>query len=95
MANKLTKAEKETILLTSEADDTGQIYTFSAPLKNRLRKYAARHPELCRLKTEDVETGSVTYIIRKDRLSLRLLEPCNEDRRRAASENAKRAGFTS
>ena len=35
---KLTLAEKETIILWSEADDTVQIDTFSQKLINRLRK---------------------------------------------------------
>ena len=94
MANKLTKAEKETILLTSEADDTWQIYTFNPALKNRLRKFSTRYPEICWLKDEDPEAGSVTYILLKSNLSNRLLAPCSEKRRAAARETARRNGLT-
>ena len=38
---RLNKYERETILLTSEGDDTWDIYTFNTDLKNRLRKFAA------------------------------------------------------
>ena len=43
---RLNKYERETILLTSEGDDTWNIYTFNTDLKNRLRKFAVQHPEL-------------------------------------------------
>ena len=36
---RLSKYEKETIVLTSEGDDTVQIYTFNASLKRRLAEY--------------------------------------------------------
>ena len=39
---RVIKAERETILLTSEADETWDIYTFNTDIKNRLRKFAAR-----------------------------------------------------
>ena len=95
MANKLTKAEKETILLTSEADDTWQIYTFNPAFKSRLRKFSAKHPELCWLKDEDPETGSETYILLKANLSNRLLAPCSDKRRQTARETARQNGFMS
>lgn len=86
---KLTKYEKETILLTSEGDDIWDIYTFNTDLKNRLKKYAARYPDLCTLKEENKELGSVTYIIQKSRVSIHLNSPQSEARRKAASEYAK------
>ena len=55
--HRLLKEERETILLTSEADDTWDIYTFNTNLKNRLRKFAARHLDLCQLKEENKELG--------------------------------------
>lgn len=35
--HRLNKYERETILLTSEGDDTWDVYTFNIDLKNRLR----------------------------------------------------------
>ena len=85
----LTKEEKETILLTSEADDTWEIYTFNAALQKKLAAYAERYPEHCRLKIKDTETGSVTYEVAKSGVTIRLNAPYTEERRMAARERAK------
>ena len=61
--HRLLKEERETILMTSEADDTWDIYTFNTDLKNRLRQFAARHPNLCQLKKKNKELGCETYTI--------------------------------
>ena len=87
--HRLNKYERETILLTSEGDDIWDIYTFNTDLKNRLRKFAARHPDLCKLKDENKELGSVSYIVQKSRVSIHLNSPQSEARRKAASEQAK------
>ena len=71
-------------------DLKGHIYTFNTDLKNRLRKFAARYPELCKLKAEDKELGCMTYIVQKSRVSIHLNSPQSEARRKAASENARR-----
>ena len=90
---RLNKYERETILLTSEGDDTWEIYTFNTDLKNRLRKFAAQHPDLCKLKEENKELGSVSYAIQKSRVSIRLIAPYSEARRKAASEYGKTHGI--
>ncbi len=87
---RLNKYERETILLTSEGDDTWDIYTFNSDLKNRLRKFATQHPDLCERKEENKELGSVSYTIQKSRVSIRLIAPYSEARRKAASEYAKK-----
>ena len=87
---RLNKYERETILLTSEGEDTWNIYTFNTNLKNRLRKFAVQHPDLCVLKEENKELGSVSYTIQKSRVSIRLIAPYSETRRKAASEYAKK-----
>ena len=91
--HRLNKYERETILLTSEGDDTWDIYTFNTDLKNRLRKFAAQHPDLCKLKEENKELGSVSYTIQKSRVSIRLIAPYSEARRKAASEYGKIHGI--
>ncbi len=50
---------------------------------------AAKHPQCCR-QTDDDEQGGLTFDIEKGRLSFRLTAPYNEERRRAASEAAKK-----
>ncbi len=88
----LTKYEKETIILTNEADNFYEVYTFNSALKRKLAAYAKRHPDLCSL-TETTREGSVTYKVEKARMSIRLLEPYSEERRKAASKRAKDQGL--
>ena len=90
---RLTKYEKETIILTSEGDDTYSVYTFNPALKRRQADYSKKYPEHCRLDSEDKKLGSQSYVIDKGRLSIRLTAPYNEKRRKAASEIAKRNRF--
>lgn len=89
---KLTKYEKETIILTSEGDTTTNIYTYNADLKRRLEKFNKQHPTLCKLESRNDE-GGVSYVLEKSRVSIRLVAPYSDERRRAASENAKKNGF--
>ncbi len=91
---KLTKFEKETIILTSEGDDTYNVYTFNAGLKRRLADFAKKHPAVCRLESEDNKLGCQSYVVDKARLSIRLTAPYSEERRDAARKNAKERGFS-
>ena len=92
---KLTKEEKETILLSSEADVKWLVYTFNAGLKRKLATFADKYPKLCSLKDKDNESGSVTYEIQKARVSIRLTAPYSDERRTAASEYARAHGINS
>ena len=87
---KLAKYEKETIILTSEGDDTYNVYTFNSALKRRLTDFAKKYPDLCRLESEDKKVGYQSYIIDKARLSIRITAPYSEERKNAARERAKR-----
>lgn len=87
---RLTRAEKETILLTSEADDVWRIYTFNPNLKRRLKKFSHRFPDECRLISEDMEIRCVTYEIKKARLVIKLMPQQNDSIRRAAGERIKK-----
>ena len=91
---KLTKYEKETIILFNEGEDTASIYTFNAGLKKRLALFAKKYPDLCRQEKAH-EQGGVSYVLDRSRLSIRLQPPMSEERRRKASENAKQTGFSS
>ena len=79
-ATRPTRAEQETILLTSEADTTVSIYTFNRRLIRRLEAFSRKHPHLCQLRTT-YPTGAVTYEVEKTRLSLRFLSPVREERK--------------
>lgn len=87
------KEERETILVFNEAEDTAVIYTFNNDLKKRLAAFAKKFPDLCKLTIDDTDFGSVTYEIQKSRVSIRLVAPYSEERRRAASEYAKAKGI--
>ena len=89
---KLSKYEKETIINWNEAEDTASIYTFNADLKRRLAEFSRKYPQLCRLERSTPE-GSVTYVMDKSRLSIRLVPPYSEERLAAAREYAKQHGF--
>lgn len=62
---KLTLAEKETIILWSEADDTVQIDTFSQKLINRLRKAKERCTEHYRVDEPDRYGGVYAEVPKK------------------------------
>ena len=90
---KLTKYEKETIVLFNEADEEAHIQTYNAGLRKRLEAFSKKHPELCRL-DKRMEQGGVSYLIDKSRLSIRFQPPMSEERRQKASELAKQNGFS-
>lgn len=85
---RLSKYEKETIILSSEGDTTYSVYTYNPALKRRFAEYSKKYPKCCYLEWEDRETGSQTYVIDKARMSIRLTAPYSEERRKAASKRA-------
>lgn len=91
---RLSKYEKETIILTSEGDEMVSIYTFNASLKRRLAEYSKKYPEYARLVRWTAE-GSVTYVLEKSRVFIRLLPPYSEERRRVAQTLGKKYGINS
>ena len=91
---KPSKYEKETIVNFNEGEKEASVYTFNADLKRRLAEFSKKYPLLCRLEKSTPE-GSVTYILDKSRLSIRLVPPYSEERRAAARAYAKEHGFKS
>ena len=85
---KLTLAEKETIILWSEADDTVQIDTFSQKLINRLRKAKERCPELYCVDEPD-RYGGVYAEVPKKLVQISFREPISEERREQYARLAK------
>ncbi len=84
-AMKLSKYEKETIILTNEEDRYYSVYTFNQGLQKRLKNFAERYPECCYL-INSTKEGSETYIIQKGRLSLNLRPPYAKERIQKALE---------
>ena len=89
MRTGLTKQEKTTDIWFDEKEPLIHIRTHNTALKNRLTAYAGQHPEQCRQTDADPDTGCMKFEIRKGRFSFRLAAPYSEERRRAASEQAK------
>ena len=90
MRTGLTKQEKTTDIWFDEKDPLIYIRTHNTDLKKRLAAYAGQHPDQCRQTDTDPDTGCMEFEIRKGRFSFRLTAPYNEERRRAASEAAKK-----
>jgi ethanolamine utilization cobalamin adenosyltransferase len=67
---KLTKLEKETIILFNEQEDTAEIYTHNTKLQNRCNAFAQRYPEL-------VTKKGITFTIPKNLLTITLRTPVN------------------
>ncbi|MBQ8369353.1 MAG: immunoglobulin [Clostridia bacterium] len=87
---KLTPAEKETIILTSEADETASVSTYDHRLKKKLNALAERFPEQIRL-TETLREGGVSYTIPKS--CIVIYPPHGETWRKAVTERARTKGF--
>ena len=92
MKTGLTKSQKTTEIWFDEKETLIHIRTHNTGLKNRLTVYAAQHPDQCRQTDADPDTGCMEFEIRKGRFSFRLTAPYSEERRRAASEAAKKSG---
>ena len=92
MRTGLTKSQKVTEICFDEKEPLIYIRTHNTDLKNRLTAYAAAHPGECRQTDADTDTGCMEFDIAKGRFSFRLTAPYSEERRRAASEAAKKCG---
>ena len=92
MRTGLTKQEKTTEIYFDEKEPTIYIRTHNTDLRNRLTEYSRKYPAACKLTDDDPDTGCMEFEIRKGRFSFRLTAPYSEERRRAASEAAKKCG---
>lgn len=92
MKTGLTKKQKITEVYYNAKDPIAEVFTHDTKLKKRLLEYAAKFPELCQ-QTDDDERGGLRFEIDKSRISIRLTAPYSEDRRKAASEQAKHRGI--
>ena len=91
MRTGLTKKQKTTVIYFDEHSRIIEVQTHNTDLKKRLMAFAAKYPQCCR-QTDDDEQGELTFEIEKGRLSFRLTAPYSEERRRGASEWAKKNG---
>ena len=89
MKTGLTKKQKTTSIFFTDADDMIEVCTHNTPLKNRLAAFAKEHPSECRLIDND-GNGCLTFEVNKGRFGFKLTAPYSEERRKAASELAKK-----
>ena len=87
---KLTAAEKETVILFSEADDTASVSTYDSRLKEKLRHLSEKFPEKI-MKTGGTRDGAVRYTVPKT--CIVLYPPHTDEWRAVARERAKITGF--
>ena len=90
MRTGLTKRQKTTEIFFDETKSRITVYTHNTDLKKRLTVFAEQYPDHCTMTDEDSETGYKAFEIEKGRLSFRLTAPYSEERRRAASDYAKK-----
>ena len=88
---KLSKLEQESIILYNEEESTASIYTHDPKLIRKLKRLAEKYPDKV-YPDKAVHAGAVSYAVPKSCVSVR--EPFSDERRRAASERAKNAGYT-
>ena len=83
---RLTKYEKETIILFNESEDAASVYTYNAGLKTRLAKFIKEYPQFCRLKEKNKYGGRI-YLVDKSRLSIHLQPPYSKERIETVTQN--------
>ena len=82
---KLSLAERETILLYNQADPMAEIYTHDPRLMEKLTRLSKKHQE------QVCKKDKHNFTVPKRCVSVR--EPYSAERRKAASERAKAAGY--
>ena len=87
---KLTPAERETIILFDDAGDTANVYTHDRKLIDKLKRLHEKYPDQI-FPDKKARAGAVSYTVPKRCVSIR--PPYSEERRKADSERAKKAGI--
>ena len=83
MITNKTKSQKTTEIYFDETSAPVVIRTHNTALKKRLLAFAEKFPNLCRL-TDNDELGYLSFEIDKERFSIRLTAPYNEERKALA-----------
>ena len=87
---KLTPAERETIILFDDAGSTANVYTHDHKLIEKLKHLHEKYPDQI-FPDSKTRAGAVSYTVPKRCVSIR--SPYSEERRKADSERAKKAGI--
>lgn len=81
----LSREERETIILYTEADDRAEVYTHNKKMINRLAKLYAERPDEVK-KIREADTGAVTYTVPRDWIKVVPKRRVSEEHRIAAAE---------
>lgn len=82
---KLSLSEQETIILYNQAESAAEVETYDVRLLEKLNRLAEKYPDQIQ------KTGERRFTVPKRCVSVR--EPYSAERRKAASERAKAAGY--
>ena len=82
---KLTAIEQETIILYNQSESAAEVETYDVRLLEKLNRLAEKYPDQIQ------KTGERRFTVPKRCVSVR--EPYSAERRKAASERAKAAGY--
>ncbi len=88
---KLSRIEQETIVLYNEEEATASVYTHDTKLIDKLKRLSEKYPDKIYVERKE-HYGAVSFIVPKSCVCIR--EPYSDERRKAASERAKNAGYT-
>lgn len=81
----LSREERETIILYTEADYRAEVYTHNKKMINRLAKLCAERPDEVE-KIREADTGAVTYTVPRDWIRVVPKRRVSEEYRAAAAE---------
>lgn len=81
----LSREERETIILYTEADDRAEVYTHNKKMINRLAKLYAERPDEVE-KIREADTGAVTYTVPRDWVKIIPKRRLSEEQRAAITD---------
>ena len=81
----LSREERETIILYTEADDRAEVSTHNKKMINRLAKLCSERPDEVE-KIREADTGAVTYTVPRDWIRVVPKRRVSEEYRAAAAE---------
>jgi len=88
----MRKEQKETIITFDENSDRVNVFTYNTDLKKRLTKFMEDYPKLCRM-NDDNGIGGLAFEVDRKRFGFRITAPYTAERKKAASELAKKRGL--
>lgn len=86
---KLSRTEKETIILFNEEEQTASVFTCNAALLRKLERLRAKWPELVKI-VDEYQDGSKTYLIPKKYVRVTTPQKLTDKQREKRAETLRR-----